>query len=134
MQLSSKKLVEVRYNTDMRSDSIPPATLVTTQADLRTLVRNLSQQPLIAVDTEANSLFAYKERVCLIQFSIPGSDYLVDPLAIADLSPFGGIFKDTNIEKIFHAAEYDIIVLQHDFNFVFERLFDTMVAARILGQ
>jgi ribonuclease D len=133
MQLSSKKLVEVRYNTDMLSDSIPPATLVTTKADLRTLASTLSQQPLIAVDTEANSLFAYKERVCLIQFSIPSSDYLVDPLAIDDLSPLGVIFQDPTIEKIFHAAEYDIIILQHDYNFIFERLFDTMVAARILG-
>jgi len=117
----------------MQTKTLPEPILITTQPALQTLVKELSRQPLVAVDTEANSLYAYRERVCLIQFSIPGSDYLVDPLALDDLSPLGQIFDHPEIEKIFHAAEYDLIVLKRDFDFSFTRLFDTMIAARILG-
>ena len=98
------------------------------------MVEELSRQPMIAVDTESNSLFAYHEQVCLIQFSTESKDYLVDPLAVADLSSLGPIFADPNIEKIFHAAEYDVLCLKRDFGFVFQSLFDTMLAARILGR
>ncbi len=98
------------------------------------MVRALSQQPILAVDTEANSLHAFREQVCLIQFSIPDRDYLVDPFALRDLSPLGLLFADPKIEKVFHAAEYDIIGLKRDYGFTFNNLFDTMLAARILGR
>lgn len=117
----------------MEKQFIPDPILVTTQTSLISTAEALSRQPLVAVDTEANSLYAYREQVCLIQFSMPGIDYLVDPLAIKDLSPLAPIFADPQIEKIFHAAEYDLIILQRDFAFTFNNLFDTMVAARILG-
>ena len=91
------------------------------------------QHPVVAVDTEANSLYAYRERVCLIQISIPGINYLVDPLAIEDMSPLGIVFSAPHIEKVFHAADYDLIVLLRDFGFMCSSLFDTMWAARVLG-
>jgi ribonuclease D len=94
----------------------------------------LPGHPRIAVDTESNSLFAYRERVCLIQFSTPASDFLVDPLSIADLSSLGGVFSDAGIEKVFHAAEYDLICLGRDFSFTCANLFDTRVASRTLGR
>jgi ribonuclease D len=78
-------------------------------------------------------LHAYQERVCLIQFSTRSTDYLVDPLALDDLTYLAPIFSDPNIEKIFHAAEYDVIGLQRDFDFSFANIFDTMLAARTLG-
>jgi ribonuclease D len=89
---------------------------------------------VLAVDTESNSLFAYRERVCLVQFSTPRADALVDTLALTDLSPLGAIFASPGIRKVFHAAEYDLLCLKRDYGFVFENLFDTMLAARILGQ
>lgn len=98
------------------------------------LVAELTGIPFLAVDTESNSLFAYQEQVCLIQFSTETTDYLVDPLAISDLSPLEPLFSDPRTEKIFHAAEYDIICLKRDFGYSFVNLFDTMVAARILGR
>jgi ribonuclease D len=112
---------------------LPRPILIKSHPDLQDLIQTLSDQPVIAVDTEANSLFAYKEKVCLIQFSIPGSDYLLDPLTIKDLSQLNNVFNTPKIEKVFHAAEYDILILKHDFHFKFEALFDTMLAARILG-
>ena len=101
---------------------------------MRRMIDDLSQQQRIAVDTESNSLFAYHEQVCLIQFSTEEADYLVDPLANLDLEPLGPLFANPNIEKVFHAAEYDLICLKRDFNFTFANLFDTMLAARILGR
>jgi len=109
-------------------------TPITKQADLGRVVEKLRTQPIVAVDTESNSLFAYREQVCLIQFSIPGIDYLVDPLVLEDISALGKIFSNPKIEKVFHAAEYDLLTLQRDFGFSFKNLFDTMAAARILGR
>ncbi len=103
-------------------------------AALEKLANILLQQTAISVDTESNSLFAYREQVCLIQFSTETTDYLVDPLALSDLSVLGPVFANPAIEKIFHAAEYDLICMKRDFGYEFNNLFDTMLAARILGR
>jgi len=97
------------------------------------MVKRLSRESRLAIDTESNSLHAYREQVCLIQFSIPNSDFLVDPLAITDLSTLDVLFSDQRIEKTFHAAEYDLICLNRDYKFKVNHIFDTMQAARILG-
>ena len=97
------------------------------------MVERLMQEPVVAVDTESNSLYAYHEHVCLIQFTIPGTDYLLDPLAFADLKELAPFFASKEIEKIFHASDYDLIVLERDYNFTCGKLFDTMWSARILG-
>jgi ribonuclease D len=101
---------------------------------LEEMIRNLTQSTLLAVDTESNSLHAYQEQVCLIQFSNGEQDYLVDPFSLPDLSPLQVLFADPHIEKVFHAAEYDLICLKRDYGFTFYNLFDTMLAARILGR
>lgn len=101
---------------------------------LRVAAQTLSGEEILAVDTESNSLFAYREQVCLIQFSTKESDYLIDPLPIQDLSVLEPVFSSPKIQKVFHAAEYDLICLQRDFGYKVENLFDTMVAARILGK
>ncbi|MBN1230841.1 MAG: ribonuclease D [Anaerolineales bacterium] len=108
--------------------------MIKTEKDLGILVNTLKDEPLISVDTESNSLYAYQERVCLIQFSIPGEDFIVDTLALKDLSPLAEIFASDTNEMIFHAAEYDLLCLKRDFNFSFCNLFDTMVAARACGR
>ncbi len=100
---------------------------------LARLAGELARERIIAVDTEANGMFAYQEQVCLIQFSTPTSDYVVDPLSLSDLTPLGPIFEDESIEKVFHASEYDLIMLHQDFGFRVRGIFDTMIAARILG-
>ncbi len=98
------------------------------------MLDDLKRYPMLAIDTESNSLFAYREQVCLIQFSTGHTDYLVDPLALHDLDDLAPLFSDPGIEKIFHASEYDLICLKRDFNFKFTNIFDTMQAARILGR
>jgi ribonuclease D len=117
----------------MTQQTLHPPVWVDKQTKFEHMAAELSAQTRIAVDTESNSLHAYRERVCLIQFSIPKKDYVVDPLALQDLSLLAPIFSNPTIEKIFHAAEYDLICLKRDFGFEFINLFDTMQAARVLG-
>ncbi len=106
--------------------------LVRTPKALQALVARLEHVERAAVDTESNSLHAYRERVCLIQISIPGEDFVVDPLAL-DVQPLAAFFASSEIEKVFHAADYDLMGLRRDFGFTCGALFDTMWAARILG-
>jgi len=117
----------------MSAPSLPPPILVADQADLDRLVRALAEFPVVAVDTESNSLHAYRERVCLIQFSTPAADYIVDPLRVKDLRPLAPFFSSPAQQKVFHAAEYDLICLRRDYDFEFANIFDTMSAARTLG-
>ena len=117
----------------MMSQPLSPPVWVATQIDMSALVRDLAEQSSVAVDTESNSLHAYHEQVCLIQFSTEKIDYLVDPLALDDISSLGKIFASSGIEKIFHAAEYDLICLKRDFNFSVTNIFDTRWAVRVLG-
>lgn len=118
----------------MPLETLSPPILITQPERLKSLAEALAGEPRIAVDTESNSLHAYQEQVCLVQFSTPGADYLVDPLVLLDLNPLAEIFANPRVEKVFHAAEYDLICLKRDFGFSFENLFDTMIAARILGR
>lgn len=115
------------------SDVLPPPIWVDTIKKLENMTQDLVTQSRVAVDTESNSLHAFRERVCLLQFSSSKADYLVDPLVLNDLSILAPLFSNPDIEKIFHAAEYDLICLRRDFGFAFSNLFDTMHAARVLG-
>jgi ribonuclease D len=96
------------------------------------MIARLFDAPVVAVDTESDSLHVYFEKVCLLQFSIPGADYLVDPLRV-DVQSLRDLFASQDQEKVFHAAEYDIMCLRRDYGFTFVKLFDTMIAARVLG-
>lgn len=108
-------------------------TYIDTDAGLAKLVEKLATEPLIAFDTESNSLFAYREQVCLIQISTRSADYIVDPLAPLDVRQLNPLLANPAIEKIFHAAEYDLICLKRDYGIEIHNLFDTMLAARVCG-
>lgn len=116
----------------MTSPSLTPATLITTFDALQTLCQELLTEPMLAVDTESNSLHAYQGRVCLIQLSTPTQDYIADPILIKDMTPLGAVMSSPNTEKIFHAAEYDILCMKREYGFTFSHLFDTLYAARMV--
>lgn len=113
--------------------TLPPYQLVTREHQWAACLAHLEKEPRLAIDLEANSLYAYRERVCLIQISIPEQDYIIDPTAITDLSGLGTLIQDPEIEKVFHAAEYDLILMKRQYGWELKNLFDTMWAARILG-
>ena len=119
--------------TPEAQSELDPPTVVQTDAELRRVLDILLDCPAIGVDTESNSLHAYYERICLIQFSTRDADYIVDPLAHIDLTPLEELFASPDIEKVFHAAEQDVAGMSRDFGFEFAGLFDTMWGARILG-
>ena len=112
---------------------LPPHIYVRTPSQWQDCLDRLRTQPQIAVDLEANSMYVYQEQICLIQISIPDQDYIVDPLTDVDLSGLGDLIENASIEKIFHAAEYDLMLMQREHGWRLCNLFDTMWAARILG-
>jgi ribonuclease D len=96
-------------------------------------VAGIGKGPL-AVDTEADSFHHYREKVCLVQLSAGGRHALVDPLASIDLGPLSRPLADASIRKVLHGADYDVRLLSRDFGLILDGLFDTMIAARLLGE
>ncbi len=86
----------------------------------------------LALDTEADSLHCYFEKLCLIQIAMPGYAELLDPLANVDLKKFfAGLATK---EVVFHGADYDLRLLYRQGDFAPARIFDTMLAARLCGE
>lgn len=98
---------------------------------LQELIRLISPRKYVCVDTEADSLHAYPAKLCLIQISLPSGDFLVDPLSSLDLQPLFKALKHKLL--ILHGADYDLRLLFQTFGFVPDKIFDTMIAARLLG-
>lgn len=85
----------------------------------------------VAVDTEADSLHCYFEKLCLVQMSFGGRDFLIDPLAGFDLSPLATALAGKEI--VLQGADFDLRLLRRSFGFTADRVFDTVIAARLLG-
>lgn len=107
--------------------------IIDTAAGLEEIVRSLEKEKVVAVDLEADSMYHYKEKVCLIQIATEKISVVIDPLAIKDLSPLKPLFSNPDIQKIFHGADYDVRSLYRDFKIRINNLFDTELACRFLG-
>src|SRR4051812_46194969 len=105
--------------------------MIETDSQLAELLPKLEPVDRVAVDTEADSLHCYFEKLCLIQISIPGKDFLIDPLAPIDLLPLWQSWEGK--ELIFHGADYDLRLLRRVGAPRPARIFDTMIAARLSG-
>lgn len=103
------------------------------QKSLDAELGTLARLDIVAIDTEADSLHSYFDKVCLIQISGGGEDLLIDPLASLDLQGLGRILADPSITKVFHGADYDLRILGRDFRFEVRNLIDTMVSSQLLG-
>jgi ribonuclease D len=88
----------------------------------------------LALDTEADSFHHYHEKTCLIQISTGSGTSLVDPLAEVDLAPLGVILEAPEILKVLHGADYDLRLLRRDHGLGLCPIFDTMIAARLVGE
>lgn len=106
---------------------------VAEQQSLDEVTGELGRQSIIAVDTEADSLHSYFDKVCLIQTSTLTEDAVIDPLAKIDLARFGEILADPKIVKVLHGADYDLRILNRDFGFTISNLIDTMICSQLLG-
>ncbi len=121
----------------MKSDYTPDVTpsfeWVDTPDGLLRTVDLLSVEPVIGFDLEADSLFHFQEKVCLLQFSTPDRVFLIDPLTIEDLSSLGPVFDAEGIVKVLHGSDFDLRSLDRDFGIHVRALFDTQLAAAFLG-
>lgn len=105
--------------------------LVDTEVGLADVAKSISPFERIAIDTEADSLHCYFDKLCLLQVSVPGGDWLVDPLAGVPLEPLFEILQ--NREIILHGADYDLRLLRRVGFQPPSKIFDTMIAARLSG-
>jgi ribonuclease D len=130
--------------------------LIATDAQFAELLREIDAADRVALDTEADSLHSYREKLCLLQISVPAAagsgdigpdvesfpgnrehrsrlqhDVIVDPLAGLDLEPLRKAFERKEI--VLHGSDYDLRMLRRGLNFTAHRMFDTMIAARLLG-
>jgi ribonuclease D len=119
--------------SNVEPTSPPPYTLVNTAACFDNMREHLMAASRMAIDIEADSLYHYFEKVCLIQISTDTDTYILDPLAINRVGELASLMCDPSVEKVFHAASYDIYCLRRDYDFVFANIFDTHVAAQFLG-
>ncbi len=108
------------------------SSVIETGSQLRELADRVAAAPWVGIDTEADSLHSYPEKLCLLQLAIPGEVQLVDPLADLHLEPLWEALD--RHELIFHAADYDLHLLYNGHNFTPSRIFDTMWGARLLGE
>ena len=129
--------------------------MITDAARLASLTEQIESADRVAVDTEADSLHSYREKLCLLQISVPAPDavdgvanagprvspghesaravcdYIVDPLANTDLEPLRRALEAREI--VLHGADYDLRMLRRGLNLAASKIFDTMIAARLLG-
>ena len=110
-----------------------PVALIETAEQLDRFCRRLATQDMIAVDTEADSLFHFREKICLVQLAGDNATAVVDPLNIEDFRAMKALFEDPSVVKVLHGADYDVRSLYRDFGIRIENLFDTELAGRFLG-
>ena len=133
-----------------------PSRLIATDTDLSELLKRIEAADRVGIDIEADSLHSYREKLCLLQISVPtvacivdaGSglgttshsrahqsrlqhDVIVDPLAGLDLEPLRRALESREI--VLHGSDYDLRMLRRGLNFVAHKIFDTLIAARLLG-
>ena len=108
--------------------------LITDPLQLEELTSNWKSEQFLAVDTEASSFHHYVVRLCLIQVTDSRGTWLIDPLAIEDLSSFNGVLQDEHVIKILHDADFDIRLFHREHGIRVAPLFDTRVAAQLIGE
>ncbi len=120
--------------SDQLKTAAVQAAVIDSHKEFVALARRLKTSKRIALDTEAASYHKYFDRIYLIQISTESETAVVDPLTIEDPSALGDLLANPKIELVFHDADYDLRVLQRDYDFEGRNLFDTRIAAQLLGE
>jgi len=105
--------------------------VIATAPQLEELLPEIARFTRVAIDTEADSLHCYREKLCLIQLSVPSGDHVIDPLANLDLQPLAKALADRTI--VLQGADFDLRLLRRSLQFAASSVFDTVIAARLLG-
>jgi len=112
----------------------PSYRFIRTAAELERFVGRINREEIIAVDLEADSMFHYQEKVCLLQMAGNGENVVIDPLEVNDLSSLAPVFRDKAVCKVFHGSDYDVRSLYRDFSIEINSLFDTQLASMFMGE
>ena len=107
---------------------------IQTSAELQAIASKLNGVALLAADTEAAGYHRYRDTVCLLQLSTRLDTYVVDTIALRDLTPLAQVFSQGETEVVFHDADYDLRLLSRDFGLSVKCLFDTKIAAQFIGE
>ncbi len=107
--------------------------VIKTESELAKFADDIKNETIVAVDLEADSMFHYKEKVCLVQMAAGNHNVVIDPIECSDLSILKPLFKNPGITKVFHGADYDVRSLYRDFGIEINTLLDTQLASMFLG-
>ncbi|KPJ78777.1 MAG: hypothetical protein AMJ54_02315, partial [Deltaproteobacteria bacterium SG8_13] len=107
--------------------------IIASASEIARLVRSVGKTGRLAVDLEADSMYHFQERVCLLQMATDRHQAVIDPLSIEDLSALKPMFNNPRLQKVFHGADYDVRSLYRDFQIEIRNLFDTQLASRFVG-
>lgn len=106
---------------------------IESDGELETVCKGLGKEKIIGVDLEADSMYCFKEKICLIQIAGKDQAFLVDPFLISDFSPFVALLENQDIVKIFHGSDFDVRSIDREMGCRIENLFDTEIACRFLN-
>jgi len=107
--------------------------LIDTISDLKKALKSIETEKRVGFDLEADSMYHFSEKVCLLQVASKNTAFAIDTLKLNDLSPLKPLFLNKDIIKVFHGADYDVRSLFRDFGIEIRNLFDTELASRFLG-
>jgi ribonuclease D len=108
--------------------------LVDDPAETPKLTQALASEGRIALDCEAAGFHRYSDRLCLLQISTAKANVIVDPLAFDPSGALRGPLGNPAVEILMHGADYDLRLLDRDLDIAIHGLFDTQVAAALLGE
>lgn len=108
--------------------------LIDDDSQLKAFVKCCCTSPYMAIDTEFLREKTYYARLCLIQVAIEGEVAIIDPFAIKDITLLNDALTSPDVVKIFHASSQDIEILYHETGVVPRPVFDTQIAAALLGK
>jgi len=102
-------------------------------ADVDRFLRDIAHTRVLALDTEGASFHRFVDRIYLLQLSTREKTAIVDPLSTGKPAALGALLESSNVEVVFHDADYDLRLLQRDYGWHVRHIFDTRVAAQLLG-
>ncbi len=94
---------------------------------------SIASTPVVAIDTEGASFHRYVDRIYLLQLSTEERHAILDPLRVESIGGLGRLLESRDVEVVFHDADYDLRLLHQDYGWRVNHIFDTRIAAQLLG-
>src|SRR3954464_12073398 len=104
-----------------------------TAQDTSRFLHSIADVDLLAIDTEGASFHRFVDRIYLLQLSTRDRSAIIDPLPIGTPEELGALLESPKVQVVFHDADYDLRLLHQDYGWQVRNIFDTRVAAQILG-